>query len=157
MPEKIFDLLIDPGETKNLLDSGGLLAPDDRQIFEDLRIKVLYAHKSVLAKEIGNTEGSIPKVLWPKPNQVLSFDTLAGRFYIEWTGDPKASYVLAYEIGEQPFSLSGEMRVTGTRRDFGELDKHYWETWVLPYETARVRIRREGREAWGPWSQYTLK
>ena len=101
---------------------------------------------------------TVPTVIWPViESNALGYDDLQGRFSIEWSGNPSAQYILAYELGEAPFSLAGEMRVTGTVKDFGAIDRHYWETWVLPYQKAHIRVRAEGGGSWSNWQTLVFR
>lgn len=158
--EQLYDLQADRGERVNLLDD----AAHDCQsgITQDARrrlvMEVLTARVFEPAAEVAHGGSSFPPTLtWPRTEGPLGYDDLQGRFAIEWQGDSAARYVLAYEIGTPPFSLAGEMRIQGTRKDFGEIDRHYWDTWVVPYGAVRVKLRAEGAQGWGEWQTIRFK
>ncbi|HEY9081018.1 sulfatase-like hydrolase/transferase [Magnetovibrio sp.] len=156
--EGLYDLRTDGWERINLLGPDGRQSPQERcetvmggAAKVHLAQKVLTARQFVSPQERMIAGTGVPVLLWPKTAARLGYDDLAGRFSIEWSGDPSASYIVGYELGESPFSLSGEMRVVGTRKDFGDVDRHYWDTWVVPYKKARIKIRAEGTEEWSAW------
>jgi len=154
----MYDLLSDRLELTNLLNSSPQRGQGarcgrnmDESVRQRLNEKISTAHLFESRQERVADGQDVPVLLWPKPSTRLGYDELAGRFAIEWSGDPSASYILGYELGESPFSLSGEMRVEGTRKEFGDVDRHYWETWVVPYGKARIKIRAEGAQQWSAW------
>jgi len=150
VPIELYDLHADGSETKNLLPFGHQ-EPLVEAGMERLTAKIRTARVFEPQQRVADHDSAIPQLVWPGPGALLGYDDLAGRFTIEWTGDPSAHYVLGYELGEPPFSLSGEMRVAGTRKNFGNVDRHYWETWVVPYKKARIRIRLQAAQEWSGW------
>lgn len=165
IPTAIYNLQADGLEKTNLLRPKALNtmdAPSQKLMGEAglgrLAAKIIAARRFKPQPEgVFSGSASSPKLLWPAPGAVLSYDDLAGRFDIEWSGDPAADYVLEYEIGKSPFSLSGEMRVVGTRKVFGDVGRHYWETWVVPYGKARIRVRAEGGREWSKWEIFVFQ
>jgi hypothetical protein len=44
------------------------------------------------------------------------------------------------------------MEVIGTAKDFGIIDRYYWNTWLVPYGTFRLRVGVTGRDdLWTDW------
>jgi len=156
VPLGLYDLHEDPMERQNLLVSAGTGIDQLASRDKDLVVKMTLARHFEPQQGTGGSDSPAPEVLWPKldaqTETALGYDDLAGRFSIEWSGAPSTHYILAYELGEQPFSLSGEMRINGTRKDFGKIDRHYWDTWVVPYKKVRIRIRPENGQMWSNWT-----
>ena len=49
-------------------------------------------------------------------------------------------------------ALRGELQVRGARKDFGTIDRSYWNTWIVRYRMFRVRVRAAGPGTeWSPW------
>jgi hypothetical protein len=44
------------------------------------------------------------------------------------------------------------MEVIGTAKDFGIIDRGYWNTWLVPYGTFRLRVGVAGHDdLWTDW------
>jgi hypothetical protein len=92
--------------------------------------------------------------VWRRPtaSATVAYDDLGGRFRLEWKGEPDAAYRLQYQAGEGLLSVAGEMEVIGTAKDFGIIDRYYWNTWLVPYGTFRLRVGVTGRDdLWTDW------
>ena len=92
--------------------------------------------------------------VWRRPiaSSTVAYDDLGGRFRLEWEGEPDAAYRLQYQAGEGLLSVAGEMEVIGTTKDFGIIDRSYWNTWLVPYGTFRLRVGVAGRDdLWTDW------
>ena len=93
-----------------------------------------------------------PEWVLPERDGVVRYDDLSGRFRLEWTGPAEGSYVIQYEIGEGDDMLAGELHAEGTVKDFGVISRRYWNTWLVPLGTYRIRVGTAGtRPAWSPW------
>ena len=92
-----------------------------------------------------------PEWVFPERNGVYRYDDVAGRFLLEWTGPTDANYVIQYEAGEGDAMLAGELHATGTTKDFGVISRRYWNTWLVPLRTFRLRVSPAGSPMWSPW------
>ena len=83
-----------------------------------------------------------PRPQWRHPSSsgTYAYDDAAGRSWLEWSGPP-TFYVLQYEAGRGLLKMAGEIRVTGTRKNFGTVDRRL---------DTRVRAARPGTAA-GSW------
>lgn len=106
---------------------------------------------------VATTAGvAAPRIVWPPASGTYRYDDLAGRFRLEWLGRDDGRYVIQYEAGSGMLALDGELPVTGTTKDFGALDRRYWNTWVVPYGTFRVRVGVADRDdLWSDWLRIT--
>lgn len=51
-------------------------------------------------------------------------------------------YILEYVAGSGAETLQGTIEVEGNRKDFGQISRRYWQTWIVPKSPIRVRIRQ---------------
>lgn len=102
--------------------------------------------------------GAVPRWVHPAASRPVGYRDIAEATYISWTGDPGADYVVAYEAGLPPLALSGTIEVNGTRHDFGSVSERYWDTWVVPYNRVRFRVRPANAiDAWSEWLELMVK
>jgi len=145
---RLYDLDTDPGETENR--SGA--EPDIAGRLEAALTPLIAGMRQHRPEEGAKTALAAPAWRRPAGSTTLSYDDLGGRFRLEWAGDPDAAYRLQYKAGEGLLSVSGEMEVIGTAKDFGTIDRGYWNTWLVPYGTFRLRVGVAGRDdLWTDW------
>ena len=145
----LFDLVDDPGEERDLADE----LPE-----------IAERHRAVLAAHIGGQRKRRPSatiketagdngLLWLHPGEsgTYSYDDLGGRFHLEWQGDAERNYLLEYQAGKNGRQISGLLNVAGSRKDFGGIDRRYWQTWIVPYSPYRLRVRDARGGSWSPW------
>lgn len=108
------------------------------------------------ASGVRSGPNSVPRWLQPAQSGALSWVDLGGRALLRWSGDPSATYRLSYSLGTGPSSLSGELRVEGTEKDFGTFSEHYWRTWISPYRQVTLRVRNETSDNWSETLHITL-
>ena len=71
---------------------------------------------------------------------------------MEWTGSPTGKYIIEYQAGQGPLSVRGELDVMGTAKSFGPVDRSYWDNFIVPYKTVRLRVGLAGSdERWSDW------
>ena len=146
---RLFDLEADPGERVDL----ALAHPE---VVEELGVPLLARAQSMRpphTPEVSSmTSAAAPEWVIPERDGVVRYDDLAGHFRLEWTGPEDGSYVIQYEIGEGDDMLAGELHAEGTVKDFGVISRRYWNTWLVPLGTYRIRVGMAGtRPAWSPW------
>lgn len=145
----LYDLAADPGEQRNLATELPKIA--DR-------------HRAVLAGHIRGQakQGLHPSVseataandlqwLYPEKSGTISYDELDGRFHLEWQGRAEENYLLEYQAGTGGRKITGFLNVVGNRKDFGGIDRGYWQTWIVPQGPYRLRVREAGGGRWSPW------
>lgn len=92
-----------------------------------------------------------PEWVRPGASGQIGYGDIAGAAYLTWSGDPSQRYILEYQAGTGVLSIDGEIEVEGNRYDFGEIDRSYWTTWVVPYGQVRFRVRDEESDIWSEW------
>ena len=93
-----------------------------------------------------------PAWVFPERNGAYRYDDVEERFRLEWTGPADGTYIIQYEAGEGERMLAGELHATGTVKDFGVISRRYWNTWIVPLRTFRLRVGPAGGR--GPWSEW---
>lgn len=150
-----WDLVQDPGEASPLdpLPAAARALADDAMA----RMADRYRPESAPVDATASAM-DIPTWVHPDRSREIGYTDIAGRTYLEWTGDETASYVVAYEAGSGLLAMNGALDVEGTRHDFGAVGERYWKTWVVPYDTVRFRVRPAGAvEAWSDWIELELQ
>lgn len=146
---RLYDLRDDPLETNDLYP---LLQEQIAGLEAALGAKIQSAVQRPVREDAReNLVGSGPQWLFPPASGAYSYEELAGRFYLEWQGTGDAEYVVQYRAGSGDNVLDGELEVRGARKDFGNLSKRFWQTWVVPASPVRVRVRRIDRGGWSKW------
>ncbi len=151
---QLFDLDRDPGETRDL--SQGEPHVVERMLAAMLSDLATARRPEEAAPAVARS-GPRPQWRHPPSSGSYAYDDAAGRFWLEWSGPP-TFYVLQYEAGRGLLKMAGEIRVTGTRKDFGIVDRHYWDTWITAYGPYRVRVGYDGPDPnWSDWLEITVE
>ena len=150
-----WDLVQDPGEVFRM----DPLPEAARALANDVMARMASRYRPAdTAVDAAALLMDVPAWVHPARSAQIGFSDIAGRTYLEWTGDETASYVVAYEAGSGLFAMNGTLDVQGTRHDFGAVGERYWRTWVVPYDTVRFRVRPAGAvEAWSDWIELELQ
>lgn len=150
-----WDLVQDPGEVSPL----DPLPAAARALADDVIARMATRqHRAEALIDRAALPTDIPLWVHPDRSRAVGYADIAGRTYLEWTGDENASYVVAYEAGSGLLAMNGTLDVQGTRHDFGAVGERYWKTWVVPYDTVRFRVRpAEAAEAWSEWIELELQ
>ena len=146
---RLFDLEADPGERTDLAAAH----PD---VAEDLGVPLLAAAQSMRPPHTPQASSAsaiavAPEWVFPRRNGVYRYEDVAGRFLLEWTGPADGHYVIEYEAGEGDAMLAGELHATTNTKDFGVISRRYWNTWIVPLRTFRLRVSPAGTNAWSAW------
>ncbi len=146
---ELFNLDQDPREMHDL----AAIQPDTvARLRDELMPSVLTMRVPAPPAPAAAVAGAAPHWIFPRQSGSYHYDDLAGRFRLEWAGPSDRTYRVQYEAGSGLLHLSGEFEVTGTVRDFGTIDRRYWNTWIVPYGRFRLRVGVPGREdEWSEW------
>lgn len=144
-----WNLETDPGETEPL-------DPDNPEV---TRLTALLADRiSSIPLRDGTSDvaaltvrEAVPAWTRPGASGQITYDDIAGAAYLTWSGDPSRRYIIEYQAGTGVLSIDGEIEVDGNRYDFGEIDRSYWTTWIVPYGQVRFRVRDEESDSWSEW------
>lgn len=145
---RLYDLAADPGETTDRLAT----QPEVAARLEAALMPMIDGMRRHTPDDVARVAASAP--IWRRPvtSATVAYDDLGGRFRLEWEGEADAAYRLQYQAGEGLLSVTGEMEVLGTAKDFGTIDRGYWNTWLVPYGTFRLRVGVAGRDdLWTEW------
>jgi arylsulfatase A-like enzyme len=92
-----------------------------------------------------------PDWIRPSASGVYAYDDLDGNFILEWDGTKNGEYVVEYVFGRTNKQMRGSLEVKGTQKDFGQISRRYWNTWVVPNSPVKLRVRPIHREEWSEW------
>jgi len=146
---RLYHLPDDPGELRDLSQE----RPDIAQRMAAAMLADFNARqKTQRGETVAEQAGAAPRWLRPAASGALRFQDIGEEARLEWSGDKAQHYVLEYEAGEGGLSLKGRLDVEGTSKDFGRIDRDYWERYILPYGRVRLRVGLAGRDdAWSDW------
>ncbi|MBO6783713.1 MAG: sulfatase [Alphaproteobacteria bacterium] len=136
---EVWDLADDPGEREPLS-----AVPDRaRTLADELALRLAAMRVPVRVADTRPVVSGAPFPNWVHPNasRAIRYADIDGRAYLEWTGEANGAYVVEYSAGSGLLALSGTFDVVGTRHDFGSVSEGYWQTWVVPYDRIRFRVR----------------
>ncbi len=152
---ELYNLAQDPGELRNRIGDEAERAAGMEAALMAERANMRPPSPARAANAVTSAER--PVWVYPVGQPVMGYDDFGGKFRMEWTGAVDQSYVIQYEVGEGWKAFSGEMQVTGTVKDFGAVDRAYWDRWVVPYGRVRVRVGPTGRnDLWSQWLDIQL-
>lgn len=151
----LFNLREDPKEEKNIIEDYPQIV---RQLTFQLRrwvFNCLVKRKWFLAQGKKKEEKllppdlagkiSSPEVIYPGDNSNLTYEENSGKVILEWTGDPRLSYIVEYDVGLGNFNMKGDFPSEGTRQEFGPIPKDVWK--LLPaYNPWKFRVKVKGQE-----------
>jgi len=146
----LFHLASDPGERVDLAASRPEVAEVHRQLLQKAiaeRVRVPIR----LQDQDGGEGGEALSWLRPARSGTYSYGDLAGNFLLQWSGQPDRDYLLDYRAGQGRKTLVGSLAVRGTRKDFGAIDRRYWQTWIVPNSPFRLRVREVQGSGRSPW------
>ncbi len=149
----LYDLSGDPGETVDLAAKHPDIAAAHRLLLE--RAIAGRVHNPIRPSRPqgpGAEEGE-GTLGWVRPSRsgVYSFEELTGRFVLQWSGAPDREYLLDYQAGNGRKALNGTLAVRGPKKDFGTIDRRYWQTWIVPNSPFRLRVREADGPGRTPW------
>lgn len=100
-----------------------------------------------------------PRWVYPADDGPIRHQDVAAGFTLRWDGQPAARYVLHYRAGTPgSLFLEGEMDITGPEKAFGAIDRHYWDSFLLPYGTVQMRVSVKGQpDRSTPWAVLRLE
>ncbi len=151
----LFDLASDPKELTNVADLFPEVAARNKTMLRELSadrvIRPVTALETAVASDTGPTAGPGPQWLRPAASGIVNYDSLGDSFRLEWRGDAAATYLLEYQAGSGPKAVSGTMKITGTSKDFGHIDRAYWLKWLVPLSPFRIRVGYPDGSGWSPW------
>ncbi len=150
--QKLYNLEIDPEERTDLSQS----QPEITQRLKERILAALKTQQPPTPPQFSNIAGVRPRWVFPKVSRTYSYDDLRGEFRLEWTGDLKKNYVIHYIAGEGALRVEGRLDVQGTAKKFKAITRRYWNTWIVPYRTFKIRVgvtgqKNELNNLWSEW------
>lgn len=144
----LHNLASDPGERRNLAAIHPDIVARLRALLEPSARAMKRPPPPALSTAVA------PAAAWVRPakNGAYRYEDLEGDFRLVWTGLPAVTYRLQYEAGEGALRLAGEIVVEGNIKDFGAITKNYWDTWIKPYRSFRIRVTPvNDPDGWSEW------
>jgi hypothetical protein len=141
--EELYNLREDPGEQDNVLRKHPLIASVYRYEMQRwLDAPAQFPYQVTKSEEEHYLDVDVevrPIVVFPKVGTVVSPATHNNRVYLEWTGDPKAEYLIEYEVGKGGYHMTGELDAVGTEQWYGPFPEDIWQALPL-YNPWKFRI-----------------
>ncbi len=154
-PMRLFNLAADAGETRDL---SAVRRDVANRLGDRLLPAILAMRPPAVRTPAAPLAADRPRWVFPAASGDYGYGDLSGRFRLQWTGKPDARYIVQYVAGEGVLRLEGEIEVRGTTKDFGVIDRRYWDTWIVPYRRFRIRVGVAGaRDLWSEWLDLRAK
>lgn len=149
---RLYDLAQDPKEQKDIS------AERSELVLEMINIlRPIMENRTNLpvkkSETIESLTGEKPSWVYPTAGKVYGYDDMQGRFVLEWSGAKNESYIVEYQAGEGESQIAGTLEVDGNSKNFGQISRRYWQTWIIPRSPIRVRVRLAGDRLWSDWLQ----
>lgn len=147
----LYDLGADPGENDNL----ATVLPEQAMAMREKLIPLISTKISRpihLVEDSTSADGIRPEWIHPSGSKKVSYESLDGKFFLEWSGESSRSYLLEYQAGHGTKVIQGTLDVEGNRKDFGKISQRYWNTWIVPNSPFKLRVKEAGG-SFGPWLQ----
>jgi hypothetical protein len=146
----LYDLSSDPGEKMDLATARPEIAAMHRQLLQTVITRRVLAP---IRPRVQDADGGGEALGWLRPirSGAYSYEELAGNFILQWSGAADREYLVDYRAGHGRRELAGTLAVRGTVKDFGWIDRRYWQTWIVPNSPFRLRVREAngpGRTSW---------
>jgi hypothetical protein len=146
----LFNIESDPEERYNLAEKEADVAARIRDSLMPLILSMRLPSPPQPTAEGGVAQP--PRWVSPPGSGTFRYDDLAGRLRLQWSGHENQTYRIQYEAGTGAVHIAGEFNVTGTVRDFGTIDRDYWNKWVVAYGSFRLRVGVAGHDdRWSEW------
>ena len=155
----LYDLAHDPGETTDVAaDHPEITARLRRSLEAELRtMRPPTAGEGASSRASAASTAPIlehPRWLIPATDRAVSAADVVNGFSLRWTGDPAGHYIVHYRVGDGDGAgeVEGRLAVDGTAKAFGAIDPSYWERFIVPYRTFRLRVGVKDRDdLWSDW------
>ena len=139
--------------------SGELIPLDGDSVAPDLsalaRLIILPRPQGEIG-ERGSPETAISWV-WPRQSGEIAFTSIRERSRIEWSGVRDGQYILEYSAGTGGLQINGYIEVDGNGYTFGDIDREYWDTFVVPYGLVRLRVHEVQSRSASEWLTIRLR
>ncbi len=148
---RLYDLSKDPLEKNNLT----LTRPaETKRLMKQLREAIdQMVVRPISRQPIPRRNKGDPGPRWVRPSRggPYSYADLAGKFRLEWSGSQGKQYIIQYRTGTGRTAITGEITSDGPVKDFGIIERKFWETWVVPNSPFRLRVRNIKQGNWSKW------
>jgi len=145
---ELYDLVADPGETRNRYRDHAAAARRHEELLEeffarhggpDYWKRALEEAPPTHPGQAPEEVALAPRVLRPADGARLEFDAEEGQIRAEWSGSPVAQYVVEYDVGTGRYETTGRIPVDGNRLEFGPVPLDLWNS-MADYNPWRFRV-----------------
>ena len=149
---RLYNIADDPAELHDVAGKYPDIAKQHRLKLESRIARSTHHHvKTRSTPASGNELALAPEWTRPTSSTTISYDMIGDTFTLSWRGTPNATYLIEYHAGQGTKSISGTLEVKGTSKDFGHIEKQYWQKWIVPLSPYRLRVRSLAGGAWSKW------
>jgi hypothetical protein len=148
----LYDLKNDQGEQANQAEAHPRVVSElYARLLPIIRSRTVI--KSEPKQSVATPENKQAEPVWIQPSTsgTLGYNDLERKFKLEWRGTAGHKYIIEYVAGTGDKQLSGFLNVHGTTKDFGQISRRYWNTWIVPNSPYRLRVRKAGSDQWSQW------
>ncbi len=146
----LYNLGADPGEAINVAADRPEIVLQHRKVLTPL-IAGRTHRPTIETQQPVKASGSGPAWIRPARSGTFSYDNLDGVFRLQWEGTSSENYIIEYKAGTGRRTLHGTLEVASNSKDFGTIERSYWNKWIVPYSPYSIRVRAVGSNQWSSW------
>ncbi len=156
--EELYDLVLDPKETTNLIGQ----EPDLADQLKD-RMAAFFSQCDDLSRKlfpaapVSSMTGPVsqcPRIFTPGNGTVLEYDRHTGALLFDWEGNMETSYLIEYDIGTGDHHVEGEYEVQGNHQVLGPLPRELWSN-MKEWNPFRIRVSpKQDPPCWSEWVEF---
>jgi hypothetical protein len=157
---RLFDLLADPLETRDVADEfpafAGRLAEElgrQRSVNSGLSRELFGEAPPGLTRGQGT---ACPRIYTPEHRKQLDYEVHTGALLFDWRGDMETSYIVEYDIGTGDHHVAGQYEVQGNHQIMGPFPRELW-TDLKAWNPFRIRVTpKQEPPCWSDWVEFTF-
>lgn len=148
---RLYNLIDDPNEQVNVASENPKIVQHHKKVLSAL-IETEKMRPVAIEGETNRnqTTRQTPQWIHPSNSGSLSYSSLRGQFFLQWSGSINNTYLLEYTAGYGQKLIHGTLEVSGNIKQFGNISKLYWQTWIVPSSPFTLRVKEVG----GHWSKW---
>jgi arylsulfatase A-like enzyme len=155
---RLFDLLADPEETRNVAES----FPGHTAQLRELLGEMCEENRRLSTQQFGDSpraplrhsSGSCPRIYTPEHGKTLDYEVHTGTLLFDWSGDMETAYVVEYDIGTGDHHVAGRYEVLGNHQIMGPFPRELWAD-LKAWNPFRIRVTpKQDEPCWSSWVEF---
>jgi choline-sulfatase len=156
--DELYDLILDPKETTNLIGQESKLANQLKN-----RMASFFSRCDDLAGRLfpatpetpsAGPVSQCPHIFTPGNGTTLEYDRHTGALLFDWEGNMETTYLIEYDIGTGDHHVEGRYEVQGNHQVLGPLPRELWAN-MKQWNPFRIRVSpKQDPPCWSEWVEF---